>query len=242
MPTRRWCAVTVSDQMAAAVESHRGTAAADRLCELCVELLDVDAAAISLIFDGTNSGTLGVSSAAARTFDEVQFTVGEGPCLQSVADRGPVLVPDLGEPGQVQWPMYTPVLLELDVRSVHALPIVLAGEYLGALDLFRHRTGPLSADQLVGALAAAALAELPLLDLLAEDLQETARDPDSTAWAELNSMFRVEVNQATGMLVGQLDVDPGEALVRLRAHAYATGRSATAVARDILDRRLRLEL
>jgi hypothetical protein len=45
----------------------------------------------------------------------------------------------------------------------------------------------------------------------------------------------------TGMLVAQLEVEPAEALVRLRAHAFATGRSATAVACDILDRRLRLE-
>jgi hypothetical protein len=43
------------------------------------------------------------------------------------------------------------------------------------------------------------------------------------------------------MLVAQLGVEPAEALVRLRAQAYATNRSATEVARDILDRRLRLE-
>ena len=47
------------------------------------------------------------------------------------------------------------------------------------------------------------------------------------------------MSQATGMLVAQLEVAPAEALVRLRAHAYATGRSATAIACDILDRRLR---
>ena len=44
----------------------------------------------------------------------------------------------------------------------------------------------------------------------------------------------------TGMLAAQLEVEPAEALVRLRAHAFATGRSATDVACDILDRRLRL--
>ena len=54
-------------------------------------------------------------------------------------------------------------------------------------------------------------------------------------------LSRAEVSQATGMLVAQLDISPAEALVRLRAHAYATGRSATDVACDILDRRLRLE-
>ena len=56
-----------------------------------------------------------------------------------------------------------------------------------------------------------------------------------------SSLSRAEVSQATGMLVAQLEVAPAVAPVRLRAHAYATGRSATDVARDILDRRLRLD-
>ena len=73
------------------------------------------------------------------------------------------------------------------------------------------------------------------------DLQAAADDPSSNAWAELSILSRAEVGQATGMLVAQLGVEPTEALVRLRAHAYATNRSATDVARDILDRRLRLE-
>ena len=60
-------------------------------------------------------------------------------------------------------------------------------------------------------------------------------------WTELHRLTRVEVSQATGMLIAQLDVDAAEALVRLRAHAYATNRSATEVARDILDNGLRLE-
>ena len=90
-------------------------------------------------------------------------------------------------------------------------------------------------------MVAAELAGIPVLDLLADDLQAAVNDPTSTAWAELHTLSRAEVSQATGMLVAQLDVDPVEALVRLRAHAYATGRSATEVARDILDRRLRLD-
>ena len=54
-------------------------------------------------------------------------------------------------------------------------------------------------------------------------------------------MSRAEVSQATGVLVAQLEVEPAEALLRLRAHAYATGRAATDVARDIIERRLRLD-
>jgi AmiR/NasT family two-component response regulator len=82
---------------------------------------------------------------------------------------------------------------------------------------------------------------MPVLDLMVADMQAAVADPDSDAWANLTLLSRAEVSQATGMLVAQLDVTPAEALVRLRAHAYAVGRSATEVARDILDRRLRLD-
>ena len=121
------------------------------------------------------------------------------------------------------------------------MPVVVAGEYVGALDLFRTRPGLLGGDQFSGAVVAAELAGIPLLDLLDADMQAAVGDPDSNAWAELNALSRAEVSQATGMLVAQLEIEPAEALVRLRAHAYSTGRSATEVARDVVDHRLRLE-
>jgi ANTAR domain/GAF domain len=229
------------EQLLEAVNGRRGVAAADRLCEACVMLFGIDAAAISLVFDGANSGTLGSSGARARKFDELQFTLGEGPCLDSVASRTPVLVVDLADPADTRWPLYGPAMLDLQVRAVFAMPLLLAGEYVGALDLFRIKPGHLGDDQLAGAITAAELAGVPLLDVLEADLQAAVNDRESRAWIELHALSRAEVSQATGMLVAQLGVEPAEALVRLRAHAYATGRSATEVARDILDRRLALD-
>ena len=130
-----------------------------------------------------------------------------------------------------------PTRSEASTRSPSWWP----GEFVGALDLFRAQPGPLPGDDLTSAVAAAELAGISLLDLLDADLQAAVADPNSNAWAELNALSRAEVSQATGMLVAQLEIEPAEALVRLRAHAYATGHSATDVARDILDRRLRLE-
>jgi hypothetical protein len=95
---------------------------------------------------------------------------------------------------------------------------------------------------MAGAIVAAELAQLPLLDLLADGLRDPSHESGSDAWTELHRLTRVEVSQATGMLIDQLDVDAAEALVRLRANAYATNRSATDVARDILDNGLRLEI
>lgn len=233
--------MAIQEQLLAAVDGQRGVDAADRLCEACVVLLDIDAAAISLVFDGASTGTLGSSGAPARMYDELQFTFGEGPCLDSVAQRTPVLIVDLADPDDRRWPAYGPAMLAHQIRGVYAMPVVVAGEYVGALDLFRMHPGQLVDEQLAGAVVAAELAGIPVLDLLDADLQVAAGDPGSNAWAELHALSRAEVSQATGMLVAQLEVEPAEALVRLRAHAYATGRSATDVARDILDRHLRLE-
>jgi len=204
-------------------------------------LFDIDAAAISLIFDGAASGTLGASSGSARVYDELQFTLGEGPCLECVTRRAPVLIADLAGAGGVHWPAYGPAMLDHQIRGIFAIPVVLAGEHIGALDLFRRQPGELGKEHLADAIVAAELAAIPLLDIMTSDLQAAVNDPDSDAWSEFNSLSRVEVSQATGMLVADLEIEPAEALARLRAHAYATGRSATDVARDILARRLKLE-
>ena len=233
--------MTIHEQLLAAVGGERRLEAADRLCRACVTLLAVDAAAISLVFDGANAATLGSSGPLARIYDELQFTLGEGPCLDSVAHRAPVLVVDLANPNDARWPAYGPAMLAHQIRGVFAMPVLVAGEYVGALDLFCAEPGRLRTEQLAGAVAAAELAAIPVLDLMNADLQAAVSDPNSDAWAELNALSRAEVSQATGMVMAQLGIDAAEALVRLRAHAYATDRGAIDVARDILDRRLRLE-
>ena len=231
-------ATTMQQRFLSAIGDARGVQAADRLCEACVGLLDVDAAAISLVFDGANVGTLGAGDPRARTYDELQFIVGEGPCLDSVARRRPVLVGDLADPAEHRWPVYGPVMLAYRIRGVYAVPVVVAGAYVGALDLFRTHPADLDSTQAAGMVIAAELAQLPLLDLLDEDMQAAVADPGSDAWTELNALSRAEVSQATGMLMAQLDIDAAAALARLRAHAYASGRSATDVARDIIAHRL----
>jgi ANTAR domain/GAF domain len=232
--------MTVLDQLTAAVGGDRGSKAADRLCEACVELFDVEGAALSLVVDGAPTGTLGASGSKARLYDELQFTYGEGPCLDTVSLKAPVMVIDLADPAEVRWPAYRPAMLAHRIRTVYAMPVIVGGEYSGALDLFQTRPGGLSTEHLAGAFIAADLAGIPVLDLLGEDLQAAAADPESDAWTELTALSRAEVSQATGMLIAQLNIGPAEALVRLRAHAYTTGNTATDVAREILAHRLRL--
>ena len=228
----------------------RGLPAANQLCTACVDLLGVDGAAISMVFDGTTQGTFGASSDASRRLDEYQFTFGEGPCLDAAASRTAVLVPDLDSLHEQRWPVFAGAVLGDGIRAVFALPVMITSACVGALDLFRIGPGPLHGDQLAGGLLAAELASLPLLDLMTDAAADSGADTtdgntdDTTGddgWAGLGELDRVEVYQATGMLLAQLNVDAAEALVRLRAHAMATGQTASEVAWAIVHGTLELD-
>nr|WP_300046276.1 ANTAR domain-containing protein [uncultured Nocardioides sp.] len=225
--------------------SPSGLSLADALCTTCVGLFGVDGAAVSVVLDGVSTGTFGSSSLSSRRLDEYQFTYGEGPCLEAVASRESVLVPDLDSPTEQRWPAFRGAVLGEGIRGVFAVPIMLTSVCVGALDLFRARPGPLGGNALAGALLAAELAAAPLLDLISE-VSDDEQDETSSRTAEETGtlppeMDRVEVHQATGVLISALDVDAAEALVRLRAHAIATDQTASQVARAIIERRLMLD-
>lgn len=214
---------------------------ADRLCRACVELLAVDGAAISVLHKGATRGTFGSSGALGRRLDEFQFTFGEGPCVDAVRSGGPVLVGDIGDPAEERWPAFGRAALRSGIRAVFALPVAVARTPVGALDLFSRKPGGLSADRLEGGLWAAELAALPLLDLMATDVDWTAAGETQDGWEQLASLQRVEVYQATGMIIAELEVDPAEALIRLRAYAYARGLTASEAAWAIVERRIVLD-
>jgi hypothetical protein len=235
--------MAVKSQLNAAMAAVApGISAANELCLACVGLLDIDGAAVSMVYEGASWGTFGASSESSRRLDEYQFTFGEGPCLDAVNAREMVLVPDLDAPQEQRWPVFAGAVLDDGIRGVFAFPVMLTSECVGALDLFRAGPGPLDRDQLAGALFAAELASRPLVDLITEagdtDFHELG---EGAASAQLAEMDRIEVYQATGMLIAQLDVDAAEALVRLRAHAIAVGQTASEVALAIVERRLVLD-
>jgi GAF domain-containing protein/ANTAR domain-containing protein len=225
-----------------AAVSHPGRAgSADQLCRACVELLDVDGAALSLWLDGDARGTFGASGEVSRRLDELQFTFDEGPCVDAVRKDRPVLVEDLGQDRDARWPAFTGAALEAGVGAVFALPVRVAALPFGALDLFRHRSGELSEVDLTGGFKAAELAAVPLLDLMSAEVDWASIGEGGDASTQLASLERVEVYQAVGMLIGQLNVSPAEAMARLRAYAFTTGSTASEVAWDIVQRRLTLE-
>ena len=115
----------------------------------------------------TDDGGRGVGAASdpgSERLEELQFTLGEGPCVDAYAARRPVMVPDLADGAMTRWPVYAPAVHAEGVRAVFAFPLQIGAARLGVLDVFRDRSGPLTADELWRALLLADATVGALLD------------------------------------------------------------------------------
>lgn len=220
---------------------HEATAAGpqepQRIAELCVDMLGVSGAGISLVSDTGNRGVICATDDVAMRIEELQVTLGEGPCIDAVRSGGPVLVPDLDDRRDLaseRWPAFLSAVARAGVRAVFAFPLRIGVIHLGALDLYRNAPGGLGDDQLGAALLAAEAAGVSLLSLQTEEEIGLALDATSGS-------FQPQVHQATGMVMVQAGVTIEQAFLLLRARAFASGRSLSEVSADVVGRRLRFD-
>lgn len=213
---------------------------AERICRACVEGLDVDGAALSLLTASEARETLFSSDTIAERIEDLQFSLNEGACMQAAITGSPVRVPDLGESAEaVRWPLFAAAVIEqTPVRALFALPLQWGPTNLGVLDLYRRVPGSLSQEQWRDALSAAEVGSLMMLSLRTDpDGNFDQAEPNGWLDPALGS-HRAEIHQATGMVLAQLGVSSTEALARLRAYAFAQQRLLIDVAQDVVNRRL----
>lgn len=218
-------------------DSPGGTVGLLRLaCGSAVQALSASGAAVTVM---TGDGVRGVGAASdvgSEGLEELQFTLGEGPCIEAYASRRPILVPDLADGAMTRWPAYAPAVVERGVRAVFAFPLQIGAARLGVLDVFRDRAGALTTDELRHAVLLADATVTALLDQH-EHVVGVAGRADLAEVVE----DRAELFQAQGMVMVQLGVSLGEAMARMRAYAYAENRRLSEVAHDVVARRLRLD-
>ncbi len=204
-----------------------------RLVRAATLALPVTGVGLVLMTNAGPAGTVAVSDGPAGTMEELQFTLGEGPCVESSRTGRPVLQPDLTRTGPDLWPEFSAGALAAGIRAIFAFPLRVGGIRLGVLDLYRDEAGELSEGELSEALSFADAATSVLLHLQAE---HSAIGSGSAVIEVVED--RAEVHQASGMISVQAGVDVSEALVLLRARAYATDRPITELAADVLNRRV----
>jgi GAF domain-containing protein len=207
-----------------------------RLCEVCAEVTVMSGAGIMLMSGDLPGGSLCTTNEVSATIEELQYALGEGPCVDAYRDGRPVLEADLAQPATFRWLGFSGPAIAAGVRAIFGFPLHLGAVRLGALNLYRDQPGPLNDDQYANALVLADIAARAVIMM-----QAGARPGQISAELEAGAEFHYVVHQASGMVSAQLDVDVGQALIRLRAYAFGNGRPLAEVAADVVARTLRFD-
>ncbi|CAN5169796.1 GAF and ANTAR domain-containing protein [soil metagenome] len=199
------------------------------LAETCTELLDVDAAGVMLTDQRGGLRMLAASSERARLLELFELQHEQGPCVDCYRSGRPVSAEDTTAIA-ASWPLFAAAAGEAGFQSVHAVPMRLRAETIGAFNLFRRTPGPLLPEQAQVAQALADVATVGLLQERAIHAQTILAEQLQTA---LNSRIRLE--QAKGMLAERAHVDPGTAFQLMREHARRSGRRLSDIASQVID-------
>ncbi|MER5951372.1 GAF and ANTAR domain-containing protein [Streptomyces sp. NPDC001904] len=164
------------------------------------------------------------SDQPASEAQDLEYVLGEGPALDAVAARAPVDVSGAALSGR--WPGYGPAVAALDIGHVVAVPLEAPGECIGALAVF----DPPSQSESTARFSriADALARSVLLG------------GDAVPGLFGGIDYRAVVHQAAGVVAVQVDCSVADALELVKARAFADGRPIGDVARDIVNRQLKL--
>jgi GAF domain-containing protein len=207
-----------------------------RLCEVCRDVTGMTGAGIMLMAGEVPRGSVCTTNAVSALVEELQFELGEGPCVDAHHEGRPVLEPDLAAPATPRWLGFTGPAVEAGVRAVFGFPLQVGEVRLGALNLYCDQPGSLTAEQHADALVMAGIAAQAVLLM-------QAKAPAGKLALELEAggNFQYVVHQASGMVAVQLGVSVGQALIRLRAYAFGNDRPLAEVAKEVVARTLRFD-
>jgi hypothetical protein len=203
------------------------------LCSAFVEALSVTGASISVFGRDGQQSTICTSDSVAARGDTIQLELGEGPHWDAFTIGLAVLAPNLADPDESRWPMFSAAAREAGMAAVFAFPMTMGAVRVGVVDLYSDRPRHLDAHQVSLATSMAGRAAGPAV----RQAVRSAQDPFSREHERAPALRR-EVHQATGMIQVQLDVDATDAFIRLRAHSFTTGRPVADVAHDVVTQQL----
>jgi hypothetical protein len=218
--------------VAFARETARSTTA--RLCTACVEVLSVTGAGIT-IMSGDQAGPICVSDPKVAALEDLQFTMGLGPCRDAFRSGVSVHAPRLDGDPSTRWPSFVALAKASGVGAVFAYPMIAPGGKVGVLTLYQFDEGELTAAQHEDSIALAAVLTETVLSL-----QDDAAPGTLAPSLDDAVQYRAQLYQAAGMTAVQLSISADAALLRIRAHAFANDQAVAQTAADIVARRLRL--
>lgn len=200
------------------------------LVDESVALLDAAAAGLLLVDPAGDLQVMASTSEESQLVEVLQLEAGVGPCVDCFRTGAVVAINDIASDG-AQWPHFQAAALSQGFVSVHAVPMRLRGHTIGALNLFRHEAGPLSAED---AAIAQAFADVATISILQERALRESDVVNEQLQRALNS--RIVIEQAKGVIAHTANVTIDEAFILLRSHARSHNRPLSETSREVVER------
>lgn len=196
----------------------------------CAEVLGVSAAGVLLTDQRGTLQVVAASTEQTRLLELLQLQTDQGPCPECFHTGRPIAVADLSTAAD-RWPRFIAAARRVGFASVHALPMRLRTDVIGALNLFGTEPGALDADTTRLGQALADVATIGLLQARAIHQRDTIAEQLQSA---LNS--RVIIEQAKGVIAERRQLDMDQSFTLLRSTARSSNRRLSDLARAIVDR------
>jgi transcriptional regulator with GAF, ATPase, and Fis domain len=195
----------------------------------CAEVLGVAAAGVLLTDQRSALRVVAASTEQTRLLELLQLQTNQGPCPECFHTGQAIAVADLSTATD-RWPDFVTEARKIGFVSVHALPMRLRNEVIGALNLFGSEPVALDEDTIRLGQAMADVATIGLLQARAIRHHETLAEQLQTA---LNS--RVVIEQAKGVIAERRQIDMDQSFTLLRDTARASNRQLSQLARAVVD-------
>lgn len=196
----------------------------DAIVHATVELVDgCDRAAI-LLRDRERLTSAAATDAVARGIDELEVSIGDGPCLDAIVDEAVQFDPDLTTP--TAWPgLAARVLADTPVRGMIGCRLLIDGTKVGALDLFADQPGALTQRSVDQAAIMASLASVAIMTVRARgEAANLTRALDNSR----------AIGKAVGLIMAARKVDDDEAFQVLRKTSQDLNMKLSLVAEEIV--------
>jgi GAF domain-containing protein len=225
---RQMVARTIRELRAALPEADDLLVGLLRVAEATRTVLEVDGAGLTLVHEGGLPRWVAATDAAMELLEQVQHDFGEGPYLQAYAQDRAVSIQDLG--AAPTWARLDAVVGQLHVSGVLSVPVRLAGQPVGTLDVYSIHPRAWTTHELeaVGEFAAVA-------GELVHTAVELANQKVEVAQLRQALTSRVWIEQAKGVLAATQGTDPEATFQQLRARARASSRKLGELAREVVQ-------
>jgi hypothetical protein len=202
------------------------------LVERCAELLDAAEVGLALAAARGELRVMASSSERMRALELIEVQTDEGPCRDCLRSGEQVLNQRLAD-SQERWPQFTLEARDAGFQMVHALPLRLRSDVIGAMNIFSPELRELSPEDVN---LTQALADAATIGILQERAVKHGADLAGQLQGALNS--RVVIEQAKGIVAERRQLDMDQAFALLRSHARSNRTQLSDVARAIIDHEL----